>query len=222
VTIPAGVGSHVLSTHTITGLVADSGGILQWHINGALMTQLLGDTKFTAATTVDYAAGWVPVGGGSGWNTDTAWSQIMFTSEDYMTYGLAVLNLELSGAGADATQDTGVYTDVNELVEDRTTGMTFDTVGDHFSGALADIAGISSGSPIMGFRVAADVRRGASGPSQVKLYVVIGGTRYYSPAIAVNGVGFVTVAYQWDLNPATSAPWTVTQINGLEIGVEAA
>ena len=74
----------------------------------------------------------------------------------------------------------------------------------------------------MGFRVAADVRRGASGPSQVKLYVVIGGTRYYSPAIAVNGVGFVTVAYQWDLNPATSAPWTVTQINGLEIGVEAA
>jgi hypothetical protein len=57
---------------------------------------------------------------------------------------------------------------------------------------------------------------------RLKFYVKIGGTRYYSPSLAVNGIGFTALAYQWAVNPATTQPWTTTDINGLEGGIEAA
>lgn len=211
-------GVHV---HTLTVNIADSGGILTWHRDGVLMASLLGDTKFIGVSTVDCVAFWAP-SAYAGFGGFSYWAHTMLGTVDYMTYGLQVANPPIDGAGGVATQDSGVYSDVNEAILNRANGITLDTNGDGFSGTVTDLSGTAATAPIMAIRVVCDVRRGSSGPDEVKLFVRIGGTNYYSPVIPVEGIGFVAVAYTWELNPATSAPWTVAAFNAVEIGVEAA
>jgi hypothetical protein len=209
-------------THTLTFLMANSGGILTWHFAGALMASMTGDTLVTSSTDFDCISFHQPTNLPGGWSTTTRVAEIKITTEDFMTLGLRVANLFPAAAGAVQNQDAGVVTDINEAVNNRGTAITFDTVGDGASFTLNDLVGTTATSPVMGFRVVADVRRGATGPANVKLFVRIGGVNYYSPSIAVGGIGYAAVAYQWDVNPATSAPWTGAEINALEIGAEAA
>jgi hypothetical protein len=208
--------------HTLTFNMANAGGALTWHVNNALMASMTGDTLVTSSTDFDCVSFHQSTNLSGGWSSDTRVAEVKITSDDYGSYGLRVANLALTGAGDTANQDAGVYTDINEQVLNRATGMSFDTVGDGADFALADLTGATATSPVMGFRLSADVRVGASGPSQAKLYVRISGTNYYSSAIPVVGIGFVSIAWQWDLNPATSAPWTGTEINALKVGIEAA
>lgn len=212
-------GIHI---YTVTVNIADAGGILDVHRDGILIASLGGgDTKFIGVSTIDCIAGW-PVSNSTGFGGFNFWSQFILGTVDYLTYGLQVANPPIDAAGAVATQDSGAYTDVNEPILNRANGITLDTVGDGFSGTVQNLAGAAATAPIMALRVAADVRRGSSGPNKVKLFVRVGGTNYYSPALDVEGVGFVGVAYVWELNPATVLPWTVAEFNAVEIGVEAA
>lgn len=50
-------------------------------------------------------------------------------------------------------------------------------------------------------------RRGASGPTQVKVYLLISGTRYYHPDTITLSTSFSAYFVSWEDNPATSAPW---------------
>lgn len=216
-TEPDGIHIYTLSVN-----IADAGGVLDLHRDGILVASLAGgDTKFIGVSTIDCIAGW-PVSNNTGFSGFNYWAQFILGTIDYMTYGLQVANPPIDGAGAVATQDSGAYTDVNEPILNRANGITLDTVGDGFSGTVQDLAGAATTAPIMAVRVAVDVRRGSSGPNKVKLFVRLGGVNYYSSVLDVEGIGFVGVAYTWELNPATSAPWTVAQFNSLEIGVEAA
>jgi hypothetical protein len=208
------------TVHDIEIVIADSGGSFRWWMNGALLGERLGDTKLTASTEIDCIDQYGEFSSQFGWTTK--YTGLMLTSEDYAPYGLQNVELQGDGIGTDATQDSGLYSNVNELTLNRADGMTFDTVGDHATLTFSNLAGAVASSPVMGVRLCADVRRGATGPANVKLYVKIGGTRYYSPSIPVNGIGFTAVAWQWDVNPATSAPWTNSDINALEGGIEAA
>lgn len=212
------------TTHTITIRLHATAGVIQWHMNGALIASLTGNTIFTASTTIDCISLWQALIRGGGFNTTVNFSEHLLGSYDYQTYGLRDQNLQIDGAGADATQDSGIFTDVNELVLNRATAMTFDTAGDHFSGTLSNPTGTAASSPVMGVRASANVRVGASGPTAAKLYLIVGGNRYYSPSISIAalGIGFVTIAYIWDVNPANGLAWTVADINALEVGIEAA
>jgi hypothetical protein len=205
---------------TVEIVISATVGSFRVWVNGALVGERLGNTKPTASADIDcidqYGIAQTQ------FSYQTRFAERLLTSADYMPYGLRDVNLAPDGAGSDATQDSGAYTDVNELVLNRSNGITLDTAGDHFTATFGNLVGAAATAPIMSLRLSADVRRGASGPANIKFYVKIAGTRYYSASIPVDGIGFVGLAYQFDVNPATTLPWTVTEINALEAGFEAA
>lgn len=71
--------------------------------------------------------------------------------------------------------------------------------------------------------VSARLRRGATGPSQARVYLTIGGIRYYHPTVLSLTTSFVSYSLVWENDPSTSAPWTISsaQAASLEWGVEA-
>lgn len=208
------------ATHTITIVIADVGGYLQWHVNGIFQAGIVnGDTKFTTSTTIDQIS--IFDNGNFGSNT-WSWAEFQLATYDFMTFGLRVADRALSGAGSNSGQASGVTTDVNENPLNTGTAMTFTTVGQAYTGVLNDLPAAFASSPIMAVRTAAIVRRGSSGPQTMKMALHIAGTKYVSPARSINGVGYTPIAYLWPLSPATTAPFTYTEFNGTEGGVEAA
>lgn len=67
------------------------------------------------------------------------------------------------------------------------------------------------------------LRRGSTGPTQARVYLTIGGTRYYHPTTLSLGTAFQSYCMVWETDPSTSAAWSLTnaQASSLEWGVEA-
>lgn len=210
-----------LSIHTLTWLISDTVGILTWHQEGALMASLTGgDTKFTTSTTIDMIQLW-----GIG-NTGTGGYQVRYgyfqlTDENYMTYGLTPVDIVLNGAGTNSGQTSGTTADVNEAVNNTATGKTFDTNGQTSTDTVVAMSGTLSGSPVMAVRQASNLRRGASGPQNMKHAIQQVAGLDLATINAINGIGFTTVADIWLLNPRTGLPWTIAGINGSEFGMQA-
>ena len=74
---------------------------------------------------------------------------------------------------------------------------------------------------ILGRAVSARARVQGAGPANIKLTTRVSGTNYTTANIALSP-GYTATAYTWTVNPATSAPWTVTQAQGIELGVQSA
>ncbi|AMK18690.1 hypothetical protein K663_11555 [Sphingobium sp. MI1205] len=146
-------------------------------------------------------------------------SELVVEDANLSTVGVVVETEAPTGAGGDAT-GTGAYTDVDEAPLNDTDIITFGAAGERNS--FTSPARTSTLALVRGVGVAARAKRDASGPQNMKFYLKIGGTRYYSPDIALT-TGFDAYQYVWALNPATSAAWTSTDANdaALEWGVEA-
>lgn len=67
------------------------------------------------------------------------------------------------------------------------------------------------------------LRRGATGVTQARVYLTIGGTRYYHPTTLTLTTSFEPYCMVWETDPSTSSAWTLTnaQAASLEWGVEA-
>ena len=61
----------------------------------------------------------------------------------------------------------------------------------------------------------------ASTPQNAALAVRTGGTTYFSPDVAVPDTVGINVKNLWELNPDTSNPWEIAEVNALEIGYKA-
>jgi len=212
----------VYSTITITIRLHATLGVISVHLNGALMATLTGNTIFTASTTIDTISHWSWGSCGTGPIT-ARFAEHILADYDFMTYGLHVTDPDLTGAGTNATQASGVTADVNDYPADTGSAMAFTAAGQKYSGALRDLDASLNTTAIMGVRLSALVRRGATGPQTMKFGFhqaawVTGAAR------TINGVGYTPIATPFLLNPATSAPFTPAQINAatFEPGVEAA
>ena len=67
----------------------------------------------------------------------------------------------------------------------------------------------------------ARLRCGATGPTQCKPYLKIGGTRYYYGTVTLT-TSFTSYVFVWETDPSTSAAWTLTaaQAAAMEYGIE--
>jgi hypothetical protein len=124
-----------------------------------------------------------------------------------------------TSAGADAT-GTGTYLDVDESSWNDADYISLSAAGQRnsFKGAArSQTQGVVTG-------VTASCRAWfeAGGPTQIKPYLTIGGTRYYGTTFAV-GATPTGYQYTWTTNPATGAAFTTTEANAatLEWGWEA-
>lgn len=212
---------NVVHTHSITYKRAGAGaGILQWHMNGALMA---GSTtlNLTADGVADFDAIDFGPHNSPGSGGHNSFAGHVVGSYDFPTWGLADVQGQITGAGTTGTQATGIFSDVNELVTNNATAMGFSAPGQRFTGATSDLPAALASSPILNVRVSASGRPGTTGPTQLKLAMQQPGGLALSPAVTPGGIGFTTVAGNFPLDQA-AAPWTYGNYNASEAGVEAA
>jgi hypothetical protein len=210
------------SVHTITIVISDTVGVLTWHMNGALMASLAGgDTKFTSSTTIDCISlwGWGNTGVGAYTNY---FAEFQLTDENFMTYGLTPVDVVQNANGTNQGQVSGVYTDVNDQVVNTGTAKTFDTAGQTSTDTHAGLPAALASSPIMAVRLASYVRRGSTGPQNMKHAIQQIAGLSLATIHAMNGVGFTTVADIFLVDPGTTLPWTFSGFNASEVGMQAA
>jgi len=65
------------------------------------------------------------------------------------------------------------------------------------------------------------VKNGAPTPQNLQLAVRSGGTNYFSSSMAVPSINPKILSNIWQLNPNTSAAWTVSEVNAAEFGMNA-
>jgi len=65
------------------------------------------------------------------------------------------------------------------------------------------------------------IKNGAPTPQNLQLAVRSGGTNYFSSSMAVPYVNPKSLFNIWQLNPNTSAAWTVSEVNAAEFGMNA-
>jgi len=210
---------HVI---TVTGLIGDAGGVIRVDVGGVMMAQLVGDTKFTASTTIDRIKHYGP--GSSNGDTWQYVAEMIYCNDSTsMTYGLRVADLALTAAGTNGTQASGLVTDVNDVPASTATAMAFNAAGQKFTGIATDLPASMATSPILGVRLSALLRRGSTGPQTwlPAVHLATGGYQT-GPARTINGIGYTPVAYPFFVNPFTGVPWTYAEVNGMEYGGEAA
>lgn len=133
-----------------------------------------------------------------------------------------VYNTVANANGADA-DGTGDFNSIN-----GPTGTTYDStfISLPASGNRRSVKNTTNRNynsrTVRAVSVNCRLRRGATGPTQVRVYLTIGGTRYYHPTTLTLGTAFQSYCMVWETDPSTSAPWTLTnaQAASLEWGWE--
>lgn len=222
-------GAALTTVGTIVLNAGGSKGVLHIHVKGGAagimeiyggtpgaIAQLINLTAQNYASVVNmvriYHAGALA---GGGYNTHVAHEIVQTTSTLNTTCEIKPPNAQ--GGDVDGT---GTFGSVNEAANNDTTYVNLPAAGNHQSFKAA--ARTLTQTAVLGVTVSARAWYEAGGSSQMKFYLKIGATRYYSPAINLT---LVAAAYQytWELDPSTGAAWTGAAANAatLEWGVEA-
>jgi hypothetical protein len=207
------------------GTIADSGGIAQVRLDGATTNEIdfTGDTR-NAGTSTNIDAVWWSSGSGyfltdivifnsagtvnNSWMGDCRVQTLLPTGNGNTSQGV--------GSDADSVNN---YQLVDEVPFSSTdyVGVTTDGQGDTYS--LSDLA--TGTNSVKGIQTSLNVAKSDAGTKSVKRRVRSGGTTYTGPSVAL-GTTYNTVIEVLELDPATSAAWTVSSVNALEAGFEAA
>lgn len=197
----------------VTG-IGTSGGAIRMQFDGVTVFDLTG-LDFTGFAGIRYVR-WGCLGTDSG-RSDL--SQFQLGTETMV--GRNSKTVAANSNGTDATDGSGTYTDVNETGLNDGTFIELTAVG-HKRSVKAAARTLAKptckGVTVNGRLMVVD----GTGPQQVKPYLLIGGVRYYGTTFALT-TGFKSYSYTWDQNPATAAPWTMSDVNSanLEWGWEA-
>jgi hypothetical protein len=189
-----------------------STGLVEWYIDNTLFSTS-GDIDLSAFGDVVKAKMWRAGGSGS-----TIYSQVSFSDENPISTN--VWTAPAAADGTDNSDGSGTYVDINETPLSDANYIELSANGEHRSF-------------VSGARTTTDTIRGVTvtaraltvdgtGPQNFKLYLLIGGVRYYSTTFALTN-GMVPYTYTWILNPATGLAWTNSEANDstLEWGFEA-
>lgn len=169
----------------------------------------------SATTNIKSGHMWSPDVGATWWFSEC----MFFDGADSMI--ASVVETEAPTAnGTDNSDGTGSYTDIDETITSDADRITLTAAGQKRS--FTSPARTSTLAEVLGVTVSARMNRGSTGPQNMKFYLLIGGTRYYSSTIAL-GLGYAAYQYAWPLNPATGLVWTAADANSatLEWGIEA-
>lgn len=146
----------------------------------------------------------------------TFYSEMIFSDEALV--GATLETQWPTGNGTDA-DGTGAYTDVDEATRSDVDYIVLANVGEKQS--ITYDAFTETQDAVLAYVLSATIGCDASGPSQVRAYIVVGGTRYYSSPVTVS-LSILPYNFVWETNPATAAAWSVAQIEAVtECGIEA-
>lgn len=179
-------------------------------VNGSVITSGSADLSGISAITKARLKG-------VGTTNGCTWNEVVVA--DASTVGWSS-ELEAPTADGSDTDGTGTYADVDEAVNSDLDYVALAAAGERRS--FTSPARTQTSGAVKSVTASARCKRDASGPQNMRFYLTISGTRYYSPTIALTA-GFDGYSYSWSLNPATSAAWlsAAAEAAGLNWGVEA-
>jgi len=210
----------------VRATIADSGGVIEVKLNGTQIINFSGDTKNAGtATTFDL----VSLGGATTMDNAVAYDDFYLLN----TSGSAPQNTFLNevviqalmpnsaGAHTDFTPNGSAtnYENVDEIPPSGSDYNASSTVGAKDSYGVANLSG--SVGTIFGVQENMHAQKTGVGAANLKSLVRSGGTDYTQPAVALGA------SPQWygairETDPATSAAWTASAVNALEVGAEVA
>jgi hypothetical protein len=213
-----GIDANTLITFDIHFKIADAGGRFAIYMNGNLLDEFIGDTNLFASAQVD---GIELAGGNSTSNTahEVNYSEVIVADEP--TIGWRVATIVPNADGNTVGEWTGGFADVDEITANDSDNLNSTTSNDtETMGAtnLSTPAGALNGykAVVAQARVKDD---GGSSPLQFQFIVRTGGTDYFSSTIAL-GSSYSSEENLWLVNPGTTNPWTQSEIDAIELGVE--
>lgn len=195
----------------ITGIGTTNGTITLWR-SGVQMAEALAQ-DFSAFADLRYIR--YSSMGQAG--TRTGWTEHQIADTSLVNHRLKTV-VATSG-GTDNTDGTGAYTTIDESTQNGSTMDTdyieFTAAGQKrsFKGAARTLAQPSyKGVTVTGRLMRVD----ATGPQKAKPYLLISGTRYYGTTFNLT-TSFANYQYTWLTNPATSSPWTASDVNSANL-----
>ena len=198
--------------------IADADGFIRWYVNGSLVREVLGDTQNGASTVISKVR--FRALGTSAGTTAPHWlqfSQVIVSDEP--TIGARLHTLELSAGSVN--EWAGTIADVTGVADSPLTFIQETTIGDEILFAATDIAAINSGNEIKSLVLSQSALAVPGAPvTNLRGRVRVGGTTYDGATKGLTS-GFAKTQHFFELNPATSAKWTLAQANGAELGMEA-
>ena len=205
--------TDTLDTYDMRVFIDGSVGAFQLYQNGLLLGEVTGDTDFDSLTTerIEFK----PVDT----NIDTFFSEIIIDDAD--TIGQRLLTLGVDGNGAN-TDWNGDFNDVDEVgpVDDGTT-IDNDTDGEYENFTATDVASaFTSGCDVNALIIASTAASDATGVSNMSHALRINSNNFEGSNLS--GLtsslvpGFQTI---FDENPDTTNPWTIDNLDDVEIGV---
>jgi len=207
--------TDVVQRVDIECVIHDTTGRFAVYVNEVLMDEFTGDTNLYASAQVDR----IYLKGPTIFRTtdEEYWfSEVVVADES--TVGWRVATLAPTGVGTTGAW-TGLWSDVDEVIADDTDFIDSDTANQVETFATGNLSVAASAMEVVALVVNARVRKGSSGPAQVQLAVNSGVTDYFSATMALDP-GFIPIQNIWETDPDTAAPWTVSGVDAVEIGVK--
>lgn len=203
--------------------VADVGGRVVIKKNGNTILDYTGDTRSHASVTgTDH----VILAGNTNNVRFATWDDIYIAdstgtnNNDFLgDIQVSVLTPNGNGTYSQLTGSDGNSTDNYLLVNDALTPASYVegvTVGNKDSYALSDTTGVD----IKAVQTAIQGDQVDAGAAAINPFLRVSGVDYMAPTQNL-GQGTVNT-HVFDVNPATSSPWTQTDINNTELGIEIA
>lgn len=161
----------------------------------------------------------VDFGGTTSSSSPTYISEVVIADED--PRGWRVSTLVPNGNGA-LGEWAGSYVDVDEIgPPDDNDFISSDTAGQVELFAMSNLSAPAQNLTPVAVFVSSRARVGAGGPQNIKPGLRTGGANFYGANITGLSAGFSNTKPQgWQTNPNTSSPWSVADIQNLEVGFQ--
>lgn len=201
-------------------------GIYEVRINGVVQGTFTGNTQSLGVATLSYLA--------FGVNANPAQTAQAYINDLYVCDSAGAVNntylgdvyvapLLPNGAGAtsDFAQTGGTaaqpYTAVNEATPNGDTSYLASAVAPAtHTLAFADLVG----TPVIkGVAVTMYARKDDAGARTIQAVARSGGVDYGGEIVAPN-TSYAEIQALWDLNPATAAAWTASEVNAAQFGIK--
>lgn len=150
------------------------------------------------------------------WAAGTCISQVLVT-EDINTLGARIKTIKPSAAGP-VQQMTGAYGNLVKTAINDTTAVISDAAGQLALYEYGDVT-VPEGMEIGGVWQWMRARHDGTSPNDLRAAMRVGSTDYFSGQLGVD-VGFLPLLARWPVNPATSAAWMASALNGALLGMK--
>ena len=210
----------------MSATIADAGGRCTVKVNGVTVIDFTGDTK-NGGTATQFDTIVLGDPGGNGGPRVTTYYDDLYVCDATGTannsfLGDVRIQTLVPVAAGNYTQftPTGVannWDNVNELPYSTSDYNASSTVGQKDSYAMSDVLGTTGAIKAVQTNIVAN--KSDAGTANARSFVRIGSTDYADPTRSLTTTA-TTYTSPRDINPATSAAWSASDLNGLEAGTE--